>query len=204
MSNTEATPETEEVMEGGRLEAFSDGVIAVIITIMVLELKAPESHELAALLARWHIFAAYAVSFVLVAIYWVNHHHLLHIARRVAAPTLWFNIHWMFWLSLIPFVTSFVSESVGSPLSLALYGAIGAATAASYGLLAWDLSRRNQHIEVLQRVAKSRRWLILTSVAFNLMAIPMAYVSQWLAVLMILIPAMIFFIPARAVESANS
>jgi uncharacterized membrane protein len=188
-------------MESGRLEAFSDGVIAVIITIMVLELKAPEADHASELFAHWHIFASYAVSFTFVAIYWVNHHHLLHLGRRVGAATLWLNINWLFWLSLYPFVTSYVSDTKGAALSVACYAGVAAATAFSYGLLARNLSRRNEHVEVLARIGRRRMLLNIAAIGTDLLAIPVAFVSVPAALVLVAVPALIYFMPAKAAET---
>ena len=201
---TRLTPDkvsgADNVMGTTRLEAFSDGVIAVIITIMVLELKAPEVPALSELFARWHIFASYAASFVFVAIYWVSHHHLMHVARRITAPTLWLNIHWLFWLSLYPFVTNYVSETRGAPLAMACYAAVAAATAIAFGLLARDLRIRNSDDAVLSRGHLRGVVKNVVSVGLQLLAIPLAYVSVPIACLLLAIPPIIHFMPDRAAE----
>ena len=185
----------ETTMGTARLEAFSDGVIAVIITIMVLELKAPESPHLRELFARWHIFAAYAVSFVFVAIFWVNHHHMMHAARRLSASTLWLNIHWLFWLSLYPFVTSYVSDTAGAPLAVACYGALAAATALAYIVLQADLSRRNGHFGMTTAALRRQNLMGAASVALPLIAMPTAYVSVPVACVLLVVPALVYFVP---------
>ena len=190
-----ADESAETVMGTARLEAFSDGVIAVIITIMVLELKAPESPHLNELFARWHIFAAYAVSFVFVAIFWVNHHHLMHAARRLSASTLWLNIHWLFWLSLYPFVTSYVSDTAGAPLAVACYGALAAATALAYIVLQADLSRRNGHFGMTATALRRQNLMGAASVALPLIAMPIAYVSVPVACVLLVVPALVYFVP---------
>ena len=111
-------------MSKGRLEAFSDGVFAVIITIMVLEMKVPAQTTFTALRAVLSVFLAYVVSFVYVGIYWNNHHHLLHASERVSGGILWANLHLLFWLSLIPFATDWVGENIDAPAPVALYGAV--------------------------------------------------------------------------------
>lgn len=195
---------TETGMETGmgtaRLEAFSDGVIAVIITIMVLELKAPAVPEIHELYARWHIFASYAASFVFVAIYWVSHHHLMHVARRVSAPTLWLNIHWLFWLSLYPFVTNYVSETKGAPLAMACYAAVAAATAIAFRIVAHDLRVRNSENAVLSRSHLRGRFKNLMAITLQLLAVPMAFVSVPVACVLLIIPPIIHFMPDRAAE----
>lgn len=187
-------------MGTARLEAFSDGVIAVIITIMVLDLKAPGVPDVGALLARWHIFASYAVSFIFVAIFWINHHHMMHTALRVSAPTLWLNLHWLFWLSLYPFVTSYVSETSGAPLAIACYGALAAMTATAYILLAADVSRRNGVSDLPWRTAQRQNRMSAASVLLPLAAIPLAYVSVSVACALVVIPALLYFMPNRAAE----
>jgi len=201
---SEPQGESESVMGTGRLEAFSDGVIAVIITIMVLELKAPQAPAIGELFARWHIFASYAASFTFVAIYWVAHHHLMHVARRVTAPTLWLNIHWLFWLSLYPFVTHYVSETKGAPLAMACYAAIAAATAIAFGILARGLRMRNTDSGVLSRGHLRGMVKNLVSIALQLLAVPMAYVSVPIACLLLAIPPIIHFMPDRSAEQDTS
>ena len=196
-------PKSDSVMGTARLEAFSDGVIAVIITIMVLELKAPAVPDIGELFARWHIFASYAASFAFVAIYWVAHHHLMHAARRVTAPTLWLNINWLFWLSLYPFVTNYVSETKGAPLAMACYAAVAAAAAIAFGILARDLRIRNSDGAVLSRGERRSMVKNLASVALQLLAIPAAYVSVPLACLLLAIPPVIHFMPDRTAEQNN-
>ncbi|MBC7710804.1 MAG: DUF1211 domain-containing protein [Rhizobacter sp.] len=193
-------PESSNVMGTARLEAFSDGVIAVIITIMVLELKAPTNPAIGELVARWHIFAAYAASFVFVAIFWVNHHHMMHAAKRVSASTLWLNIHWLFWLSLYPFVTSYVSESKGAPLALACYGALAAMTALSYILLAADLGRRNDAFGLSAAALRRQNLMSAASVLLPLAAIPLGYLSAPLACVLLVLPALAYFMPRHAVD----
>jgi len=123
------------VMTKGRLEAFSDGVIAILITIMVLEIKVPHGTELAALRPLGPIFGSYVLSFVFVGIYWNNHHHLLHAATKVTAGIMWANMHLLFWLSLVPFATGWMGENQAAPLPTALYGGVLLASAIAYTLL---------------------------------------------------------------------
>ena len=193
-------PESGNVMGTARLEAFSDGVIAVIITIMVLELKAPTNPAISELVARWHIFAAYAASFVFVAIFWVNHHHMMHAAKRVSASTLWLNIHWLFWLSLYPFVTSYISESKGAPLAIACYGALAALTATSYILLHADLARRNDNFGLSAAALRRQNLMSAASVLLPLAAIPLGYLSVPLACVLLVLPALAYFMPRHGVD----
>src|SRR5205085_11693561 len=122
-------------MSKGRMEAFSDGVIAIIITIMVLELKAPHGTDAAALRPLIPLFLSYVMSFVFVAIYWNNHHHLLQVVRQVNGPILWANVHLLFWLSLAPFVTAWMGENRFAPLPVALYGTVLLCAACAYFIL---------------------------------------------------------------------
>src|SRR5271170_2008946 len=123
------------IMGTGRIEAFSDGVIAVIITIMVLELRVPADPSMAALLRQAPVFCSYGLSFIVVAILWVNHHHLLHAAKRADAALLWANNNLLFWMSLIPFVTAYMGQNHRSALAVAMYGAVLAITATSFTIL---------------------------------------------------------------------
>jgi uncharacterized membrane protein len=122
-------------MGKSRLEAFSDGVLAIIITIMVLELKVPHGADIAVLTPLWPIFFSYLLSFVYVGIYWNNHHHLLHACKRVSASVLWANLHLLFWLSLLPFATGWVGENHFAALPCALYGVVLLCSAMAYWLL---------------------------------------------------------------------
>jgi uncharacterized membrane protein len=122
-------------MGKNRLEAFSDGVFAIIITIMVLELKVPHSASLAALLALWPVFLSYVLSFVFLGIYWNNHHHMLHAVGRISGRNLWANLHLLFWLSLIPFVTGWMGENHFATGPVALYGVVLLCAACAYWLL---------------------------------------------------------------------
>src|SRR5215217_7670382 len=122
-------------MKTTRLEAFSDGVIAILITIMVLELKTPAGHEWSDLRALVPVFSSYALSFVYLGIYWNNHHHMIHIAVRVTGSVLWANLHLLFWLSLVPFATAWVGEAHVAPLPTALYGFILAMAGTAYFVL---------------------------------------------------------------------
>src|SRR3954462_4315577 len=125
----------ESIMHKGRLEAFSDGVLAIIITIMVLELKAPHEPTLDAVRPLLPVFFSYLLSFVFVGIYWNNHHHLLQAADHVTGPVLWANMHLLFWLSLVPFTTSWAGDTVFAPLPVAAYGAVLLLAGCAYYLL---------------------------------------------------------------------
>ena len=127
-------------MGKGRLEAFSDGVIAIIITIMVLELKVPHGDSLATLAPLWPVFLSYLLSFVYIGIYWNNHHHMLHTCTKVSGGILWANLHLLFWLSLVPFVTAWMGENHFAPTPVALYGVILFMAACAYFILARTLA----------------------------------------------------------------
>src|SRR5437660_8754082 len=131
-------------MTTSRLEAFSDGVIAIIVTIMVLELRAPAQPTLRALLKVAPVFLSYALSFLVVAIMWVNHHHMIHSVRQVTARLLWLNLNLLFWMSLIPFVTDYMGKNYRQPLPVALYGASLTLCAAGFYLLRIELACQHQ------------------------------------------------------------
>ena len=178
-----------------RMEAFSDGVIAIIVTIMVLELHAPESPDPARLFASWPVFLAYALSFTIVAIYWVNHHHLLHPVTRVSSRSLWFNIHWLFWLSLFPFATAYIGGTRGAAFATAVYAGLSLAVAAAFLLLQRSLIAENIHVEHL--AASSRRRVVknLAAMGSMLLAIPLAWVSEPVALVLLAVPALSYFVP---------
>ena len=183
----------------GRLEAFSDGVIAVIITIMVLEMKVPHGTELSALLPMWPVFLAYVLSYVYVGIYWNNHHHLMHAVDHVTGGILWANLHLLFWLSLVPFVTGWMSENHFAPLPTALYGAVLFMSGAAYTVLVKCLISVHGKSSILaQSVGADRKGLI--SLAIYAAAIPLAFFQPWLAFAMYCGVAAIWFVPDRRFE----
>src|SRR5512146_312788 len=139
------------VMGKGRLEAFSDGVIAIIITIMVLEMKVPHGDDLAALAPLFPVFISYVLSFVYVGIYWNNHHHLLHAVQRISGPILWANMHLLFWLSLFPFVTGWMGENHFAPQPTAVYGVVLFMAAIAYFILQRTILRAHGPDSVLAR-----------------------------------------------------
>jgi TMEM175 potassium channel family protein len=186
-------------MGKGRLEAFSDGVIAVIITIMVLELKAPHAHDLAALTSLLHVFIPYVVSFVLVGIYWNNHHHMLHAAAHVDGRVLWANLHLLFWLSLVPFVTGWVGEDLAASLPTALYGFVMLMAGVAWLFLRGALVRRNGRESALARaVGKDAKGKL--SAVLYVTSIALAFVRTWLADAIIVLVALIWFVPDRRIE----
>jgi uncharacterized membrane protein len=192
-----------DYMGKGRLEAFSDGVIAIIITIMVLELKVPRGDDLAALSGLTPVFISYVLSFVFIGIYWNNHHHMLHAARQVSGPILWANLHLLFWLSLTPFVTGWMGENHFATLPVALYGAVLLMAAIAYYILSRALIRRHGAESVLATaVGADRKGKV--SVLIYVIAIPLAFVSRWVAFGLYVLVAMMWLIPDRRIERTVS
>jgi uncharacterized membrane protein len=186
-------------MPKARLEAFSDGVIAVIITIMVLEMKVPHEPELHALLPLWPVFLAYLLSYVYVGIYWNNHHHLMHAVQRVDGTVLWANLHLLFWLSLVPFVTGWMSENHFAPLPVALYGAVLLLSGSSFVLLTQCLVTIHGRDSVIARSLRDDRKGKI-SVVIYACAIPLAFVRWWIAIGLYALVAALWFIPDRRLE----
>ncbi len=186
-------------MGKGRLEAFSDGVIAIIITIMVLELKAPRDD--AGFMALLPVFAGYVLSFVYVGIYWNNHHHLLQISERVNGSVLWANLHLLFWLSLIPFVTAWIGNSHFGSHAVAAYGALLLLCAAAYSLLENRLRRLHGASSklslALRQTGKEKVSIVLYAAAMGL-----AFVSPAVACLLYTAVALMWFVPDRRFEAA--
>ncbi len=187
-------------MGKGRLEAFSDGVIAIIITIMVLELKVPQSASLAALQPLWPVVLSYMLSFVNVGIYWNNHHHMLHATRRVNGRVLWANLHLLFWLSLFPFVTAWMGENHFAPVPVAVYGGVLLMAALAWPLLQHEIVACNGRDSMLaQALGRDRKGKL--SVLLYLLAIPLALVQPALAGVLYVAVALQWFIPDRRIES---
>ena len=187
-------------MGKNRLEAFSDGVIAIIITIMVLELKVPHGASLAALVELTPVFLGYVLSFVYVGIYWNNHHHMLHASARVNGKVLWANLHLLFWLSLIPFTTTWVGENVMAPLPVALYGVVLFFAAVAYYVLEKCLISCNPNDHILAN-AVGKEYKGAVSVVLYLLAIPLAYLHVCAAYALYIICAMVWFLPDRRIEA---
>jgi uncharacterized membrane protein len=194
----------DDEMGKGRIEAFSDGVIAIIITIMVLELKVPHGTELSDLAALWPVFLSYVLSFVNVGIYWNNHHHLFHAAKKVSGPVLWANLHLMFWLSLMPFATAWAGENHFAPMTIAVYALDLMMCAVAYTILQVMLTRANGGAESIMARALGGDVKGKVSLAAYVLAIPLAFVSTALAGALIVIVALIWFIPDRRIEKVLS
>jgi len=186
-------------MPKSRLEAFSDGVIAVIITIMVLEMKVPHGADLEALLPLWPVFLAYLLSYIYVGIYWNNHHHLMHAVVAINGSILWANLHLLFWLSLVPFVTGWMSENHFAPFTVALYGAVLMLCGLAFVLLTRCL------VTIHGRDSQIARWLQddrkgKISVAIYAVAIPLAFVRWWIAIGLYAVVAAVWFMPDPRIE----
>jgi uncharacterized membrane protein len=186
-------------MKKSRLEAFSDGVIAIIITIMVLELRPPHASTLAALQTVWPAFACYVVSFVYIGIYWNNHHHLWQAVDRVNGPVLWANLHLLFWLSLVPFVTTWVGESGFATVPVAVYGVVLLCAALAYTLLVRALVGLHGHGSVLAR-AVGADFKGNISLVFYMAAIALAFLQPLLSCVLYVIVAIIWLVPDRRIE----
>jgi uncharacterized membrane protein len=186
-------------MGTGRLEAFSDGVIAIIITIMVLELKAPHGTGLGALIAIIPVFLSYVLSFVYVGIYWNNHHHMLHAAERVSGAGLWANLHLLFWLSLIPFTTAWVDEHYSEGAPVALYGFVLMMAAVAYYILARVLIRDNGPESKLAK-AFGTDFKGRISVVLYAAGIAASLWHPWLAAAIYVSVAVMWIIPDRRIE----
>ena len=186
-------------MGKGRLEAFSDGVIAIIITIMVLELKAPHGSGFDALRSIVPTFLSYVLSFVYVGIYWNNHHHMLHAAQSVSGAVLWANLHLLFWLSLIPFVTAWMDENHFASAPIALYGFVLLMAAIAYYNLARCLAATDGHDSTLA-AAFGRDVKGLVSILIYAIGIALSFASPWIALGLYVLVACIWFVPDRRIE----
>ncbi len=184
-------------MTTNRLEAFSDGVIAIIITIMVLELRPPAQPTLAAFAKVAPLFISYALSFLVAAIMWVNHHHLIHVVHSVTARLLWSNLNLLFWMSLVPFVTDFMGKNYREPMAVALYGLDLFMCAAGFYLLRVELIRQSGHDSAMVEYHEGVQRKNALSGALYLLSVPLAYVSVYASFfIFILIPAA-YFLPEK-------
>src|SRR6059058_4057883 len=186
-------------MRTGRLEAFSDGVIAIIITIMVLEMKAPHGDSLDDLTSVLPVFLSYVLSFIYVGIYWNNHHHLLHSTKQVSAGILWANLHLLFWLSLFPFATAWMGENHLAPSPTAVYGFVLLMAAIAYYILKRTIIS-NQGRKSLLAKAVGSDWKGKLSPVLYLIAIPLAFVSSWIAGGLYVFVALLWLIPDPRIE----
>lgn len=186
-------------MNKGRLEAFSDGVLAIIITIMVLELAPPHEADWAALLPLLPIFLSYVLSFAFVGIYWNNHHHLLQATKQVDGRVLWANLHLLFWLSLIPFVTGWVGETGFAAWPVALYGAVLLFAAIAYFILAHALISLHGQDSVLA-TALGRDIKGKVSIVIYLVGVPLSFMNAWFSYALYVLVAVMWLIPDRRIE----
>ena len=186
-------------MGKGRLEAFSDGVIAILITIMVLELKIPHGADAAALAPLLPVFLTYVLSFVYLGIYWNNHHHMLHATTHIDGRILWANLHLLFWLSLVPFTTGWMGENHFAPLPTAVYGVVLLASAVAYFLLQSAIvagqGPGSKLAAALGRDLKGK-----LSPFVYAAAIPLAFVNQWISDALYVSVALIWLVPDRRIE----
>ena len=187
-------------MSKHRLEAFTDGVIAIIITIMVLDMKVPQGSNIAALRSGLPVFLAYALSFANVGIFWNNHHHMLHITERINGRVLWANLFLLFWLSLVPFVIRWMDETHFAPMPTAAYGVVLAFSGIAYFLLERSIIVYNGPNSKLAgavgRDAKAK-----LSMVIYVLAIPLAFVHPWIALALYVLNATMWFVPDRRIES---
>src|ERR687898_228368 len=186
-------------MGSGRLEAFSDGVLAIVITIMVLELKAPHGADLGALGPLIPVFLSYVLSFIFIGIYWSNHHHLLHAVQHVNGRILWANLHLLFWLSLVPFVTGWMGENHFASLPVAMYGVVMLMSGVAYYLLSRSLIRHHGRESALaMAVGNDLKGVI--SVAIYVLAISVAFLNRWISLGLYVAVAIMWLVPDRRIE----
>jgi uncharacterized membrane protein len=186
-------------MKTTRLEAFSDGVLAIIITIMVLELKKPDAVDLAALKPLLPHFVSYVLSFIYIGIYWNNHHHLFQAAQRVSGGVLWANLNLLFWLSLFPFTTDWMGENGLAPTPTAVYGVALIMAAIAYYILERTIIAKEGRDSLLAQ-AVGRDWKAKLSLVLYLAAIPLAFVSPLIAAGLYVVSALLWFIPDPRIE----
>ena len=183
-----------------RLEAFSDGVIAILITILVLELKIPHGTDLSSLAPLWPVFLAYVLSFVHLGIYWNNHHHMLQATTSIDGRIMWANLNLLFWLSLFPFATGWMGENYFAPLPTAVYGVVLIMAAISYTTLQWFIVRHHGDDNVTLKEAVGSDLKGKISVAVYAAAIPIAFLNQYVACTMYFTVAALWLIPDRRIE----
>jgi uncharacterized membrane protein len=186
-------------MGKGRLELFSDGVLAIIITIMVLELEAPHGAELSALRPLAPVFLSYVLSFLYLGIYWSNHHHLLHVTHRINGAIVWANLHLLFWLSLVPFVTRWMGDNHFAPGPTMLYGVILLLAAIAYWLLQRAILLQEGPGSTLA-VAVGRDWKAKISLLIYGIAIPLAFLRPWIAGALYGFGVLLWLVPDRRIE----
>ena len=182
-----------------RLEAFSDGVLAIIITIMVLELKVPHGEDLSVLQPLLPVFFSYVLSFVYIGIYWNNHHNMMHAVKRVTGGVLWANLHLLFWLSLFPFVTGWMGENHFARLPTALYGVVLLMAAIAYTILTVTIMNEEGRDSLLAR-AIGRDFKGKLSIVAYAVAIALSFVNHWFAAAIYILVALVWLVPDRRIE----
>lgn len=190
-------------MGTARLEAFSDGVLAIIITIMVLEMKVPHGADLDSLRPMLPVFLSYVLSYVNLGIYWNNHHHMLHVTQRVDGGIMWANLHLLFWLSLVPFVTGWMGENNFAPAPMAMYGAVLLMAGIAYWILQREIIT-DQGRDSILAVAVGGDIKGRLSPILYLIAIPLAFVNQWIAGALYVSVALMWLTPDRRIERVLS
>lgn len=190
-------------MGTARLEAFSDGVLAIIITIMVLEMKVPHGADLGSLRPMLPVFLSYVLSYVNLGIYWNNHHHMLHVTQRVDGGIMWANLHLLFWLSLVPFVTGWMGENNFAPAPMAMYGAVLLMAGIAYWILQREIIT-DQGRDSILAVAVGGDIKGKLSPILYLIAIPLAFVNQWIAGALYVSVALMWLTPDRRIERVLS
>lgn len=188
-------------MTKNRLEAFSDGVLAIIITVMVLELRRPERPDFTALARLWPVMLSYVLSFIYVGIYWNNHHHFFHATKRVNGNILWANLHLLFWISLFPFATAWMGENHASPAPTVVYGFVLLMAAVAWYILQCAIIADEGRSSVLAS-ALGRDWKGKLSPIIYLAAIALAFVNSWVAIALYTFVAVLWLVPDRRIEKA--
>lgn len=182
-----------------RLEAFSDAVIAIALTIMVLEMKTPHGADWSDLRPILPTFLSYVMSYVYLGIYWNNHHHMLHVTQRINGHVLWANLHLLFWLSLIPFITSWMSDNDFAPLPTAVYGVVLLAAAIAYTILQTSITRQTENTKLREAVGRDIKGKL--SISLYVLAIVLAGWEQWASIGIYVLVALLWLIPDRRIET---
>jgi uncharacterized membrane protein len=191
-------------MRKNRLEAFSDGVIAIIITIMVLELRVPEGATWQALQPLLPVFLSYVLSFIFIGIYWNNHHHLMHVVKHISAGIMWANLNLLFWLSLIPFATGWMGENHFEPFPVAMYAVLLNLCGVAYTILQITIERCHKDERGITRIMQRQRGKGMASLFLYTAAIPLAYVNTAISGILFLVVAIIWLIPDKKIEEIVS
>ncbi|MGK4567880.1 TMEM175 family protein [Flavobacterium sp. 3HN19-14] len=186
-------------MNKGRLEAFSDGVLAIILTIMVLELKVPESADFESLLELFPVFLSYILSFIYIGIYWNNHHHMMHSVSKVNGKILWANLHLLFWLSLVPFATGWMGENHFAKATLTVYGAMLLMAGVAYWILQSIIIKSQGQNSILKK-AVGKDWKGLSSPPLYTLGIILSFFNEWLSGAVYIFVALMWLVPDRRIE----